>query len=188
MKYFKKLEGDNLYLSPINFDDCEMYTKWINDLSVALPLGNASKIFTIQKEKERLEEFSNNGNNLAIILKEGDRLIGNCSLFCVSDTHRNAEVGIFIGDEKAKGKGYGPEALKVILSYGFKILNLHNIFLRVFSFNERAIKAYKKVGFKEIGRRTEAYCVNRHYYDVVYMEILDRDFECTYLDDVLPTN
>lgn len=187
MKYFNKIEGDNLYLSPVNVDDCELYTKWINDLSVAVPLGNASQVFTIQKEKEEMEEFSKGGYNFAILLKENDQLIGNCSLFHMFDVHRNAEVGIWIGEEDCRGKGYGPEALRLILSYGFKVLNLHNIFLRVFSFNERAMKAYKKLGFREIGRRTEAYCINSHFYDVIFMEILDRDFECKYLDDVLPT-
>ena len=52
-------------------------------------------------------------------------------------------MGVFIGDKKNRGKGIGKESIKLILEYGFKILNLNNVMLNVFSFNEKAIEAYK---------------------------------------------
>lgn len=60
-----------------------------------------------------------------------------------------------IGEEENRNKGYGTETLKLLISYGFDYLNLNNIMLSVYSFNGNAISCYKKVGFKEIGRRRE---------------------------------
>lgn len=186
MKYFKKLKGESLYLSPINTEDLEVYADWINTLSTTIPMGNASNNFSLLNEKEAIERLSKEGHNYAIIRKEDDTLIGNCSLFDINQLHRTAELGIFIGDENNRGQGLGGEAINVMLSYGFKVLNLHNIMLKVFSFNERAIKAYEKVGFKECGRRHEAFEVNNQLFDDVFMEILESDFNCDYLSKELP--
>ena len=88
---------------------------------------------------------------------------------------------IFIGEEENRSKGYGTEALKLLLDYGFNYLNLHSIMLCVMSFNERAIACYKKVGFKEAGRLRENYFLNGKYHDVVYMDILENEFEGEYI-------
>lgn len=73
-------------------------------------------------------------------------------------------------------KGYGTEALKLLISYGINYLNIRNFMLRVFSNNERAIKSYKKIGFNKIGIRRKAIIANRKEYDMVYMDMLDEDF------------
>ena len=84
---------------------------------------------------------------------------------------------IFIGDKDYRSKGYGTEAIRLVLEYGFKYLNLKNINLDVFAFNERAIKCYEKCGFKEYGRRRKCKFVNGVYYDVISMDILDEESE-----------
>ena len=174
MRYFKKLLGENIYLSPINLEDYEKYTEWINDLDISLKLGNAHQIYTLQKEQEILEDISE--NSFAIILKENDKLIGNCGLIDVEQVTRKAELGIFIGEKEYWNMGYGTEAITLLLDYGFNLLNLHNIMLEVFAFNKRAIECYKKIGFKEIGRRREAREIAGKKYDEVFMDILAREF------------
>lgn len=74
--------------------------------------------------------------------------------------------------EDNRNKGYGAEVLDLLLDYGFNYLNLNNIMLNVKSFNERAIACYKKVGFKEFGRRRESYFLNGKYYDDIQFELL----------------
>ena len=112
--------------------------------------------------------------------------MGNVSLFDINQIHRTALMGVFIGDEENRGKGMGKESIKLILEYGFKILNLNNVMLNVFSFNEKAIEAYKSVGFKEIGKRREAHFINGQYFDEIYMDILEKDFKSNYLNSLLP--
>lgn len=184
MKYFKKLVGKYIYLSPINPDDAEKYTKWINDLNVSVPLGNGSNIFSLEEERETLERLSKEKYNFAIVKLKDDELLGNCSLFNVDLIHKKAELGIFIGDKNNWGKGFGTEAIKLILEFGFKILNLHNIMLRVYSFNERAIKVYKNIGFKEIGKRKEAYRINSKWFDELYLQILPNHMNWNFLNNL----
>lgn len=183
MKYYKKLEGEKVYLSPMNTCDYAKYTEWINDLNVAVRLGEvASMNLNEEAEKDALEKMSKEGYNFAIINKTDDCLIGNISLMKINQIHRTAEVGLFIGDAENRGKGYGSEAMKLILCYAFKILNLNNILLNVFSFNKNAQAMYKKVGFKEIGKRRNAYFYNNKYYDLVSMDILSEEFESDLID------
>jgi len=176
MKYFKKIVGERLYLSPINKDDYEVYTKWLNDPEVGENLGNYSMLLTLDEERKWLEEFSSKNHNYGMVLHDGDQLIGNIGFVEIDNISRTGIVGLFIGDKEHRNKGYGTEAIKLFLSYGFKTLNLHNIMLHVFSRNERGIACYKKVGFKEIGRRRESKFINGEYYDTVYMDILSSEF------------
>ena len=87
---------------------------------------------------------------------------------------RKATLGIFIGDEENRSKGYGTEAMKLLVDYGFNILGLHNIDLNVFAFNKQAIRAYEKVGFKEYGRRHESYFLDGKFHDEISMEIINK--------------
>lgn len=177
MKYFKKIVGNKVYLSPVNVEDYEIYTKWMNDFKVTDGLGTSTKIYTLDKEKEYLNKKSTSDDyTFAIVSLETDELIGNCSLFEVDIIKGIATVGILIGDEENRGKGYGSDALKLLISFAFDYLNLHNLMLVVFNFNEIAINAYKKVGFKEFGRRHEATLFKGKYYDDVYMELLEQDY------------
>ena len=186
MKYFKKIEGDRLYLSPMNPEDYELYTKWLNDLKTTTCLGNVTSTFGLNVEKEAIERFEKEGNHFAIIKKDTDELLGNCSLFDINHIHDTCEIGIFIGEETDRGKGYGPEAMELILSYGFRILNLNNIMLNVASFNSRGIMAYEKIGFKEMGRRSEAIKINNKKYDRIFMEILNKNFVNTCYNENFP--
>ncbi len=179
MKYFKKLVGERIYLSPMNVEDARQYVEWLSDFRTTDGIGTSCKMTNIEAEIEWIK--NNIDYQFAIVNLENDELIGNCGIMRINNIDRCAEVGIFIGDEENRNKGYGAEALRLLLDYGFNYLNLHNIRLGVKSFNERAIACYKKVGFKEYGRRREAYFLNGKYYDNVFMDILDREFEGDYI-------
>ncbi|MBP3255918.1 MAG: GNAT family N-acetyltransferase [Clostridia bacterium] len=182
MKYFKKLEGEKNYLSPMNAEDAEMYVKWLNDFKTTDGVGHSKNLINIESEREWIEDSLKKGNfNFAIVKLENDELIGNCGIDSIDYTDRHATLGIFIGEEENRSKGYGAEALKLLLDYGFNYLNMHNIMLQVKSFNERAIACYKKVGFKEFGRRRESYFLNGKYYDDVSMDILEDEFKSDYI-------
>ncbi len=182
MKYFKKLVGDRVYLSPINEEDVSQYVEWLNDFRVSDGTGMSSKIVTLESEKEWIENnLKENKLNFAIIKLENDELIGNCGIDSISFKDRIGTVGIFIGEEENRSKGYGSETLRLLLDFGFNYLNLNNIMLNVKSFNERAINCYKKVGFKEFGRRRQSYFLNGKYYDDVQMDILKEEFEGEYI-------
>ena len=171
MKYSKKIVGKHVYLSPMNVEDAETYVKWLNDFNVTDGVGTSCLITSLQSEKEWIMNNSSK-YQFAIVRLEDDKLIGNCGIQEIEQLRQCAEVGLFIGDEENRNKGYGEEVLNLLLGYGFDYLNLNNIMLKVFSFNERAISCYKKIGFKEIGRRRQCYYLKGKFYDEVYMDIL----------------
>ena len=164
MKYFKKLLGDRIYLSPRNSQDIEQFTEWLNDFETTDYLGRSSELMTLEGEKEFLEKDNNPEATFVIVTINDDKMIGTVSL------------GIFIGDKEYRNKGYGTEAIKLILEYGFEYMNLHNIKLDLMEFNDRALKCYKKCGFKEYGRRRKCKFVNGKYYDTISMDVLAEEF------------
>ncbi|GHU58296.1 N-acetyltransferase [Spirochaetia bacterium] len=173
--YFKKMTGKKCYLSPIDTNDAEKFTEWLNDLAVTANLQLYSTAINAEDEKVALDRLSKD-HNYSIIDTETDELIGNCGFMDIDHLHQTAEVGIFIGNKNYWGKGYGTEALTLLIDYGFKALNLHNILLRVYDYNERAIKAYTKVGFKTIGARREALQRNLEKHNIIFMDILSNEY------------
>lgn len=91
-----------------------------------------------------------------------------------------ATLGIAIYDKRYWGKGYGTEAICLLLDWAFTYVGLHNIMLETYAYNERSLASYRKVGFKEIGRRREAMRLASTRYDVVMMDILSAEFHSPY--------
>ena len=181
MKYFKKLLGEKIYLSPRNTEDVEKFTEWMNDFHTTDYTGRSAYIITLEGEKKYFEENIDKNYNFFIVTLDTDKLIGTVGLEDYNAINRTATLGIFIGDKEVRNKGYGTEAIRLILDYGFNYLNLNNIKLDVMEFNERANACYKKCGFKEYGRRRKAEFVNGKYYDRISMDILAEEFENSYI-------
>ena len=177
MKYFKKIQGERIYLSPVNPDDAEQYTAWINDPAVSDGLGSTADVFSLRKERAFLEKAADSeGYYFAIVRLADDKLLGSVSFHDISEISRNADCGLFIGDAEDRGKGYGAEALRLLLGFGFRTLNLNNVMLKCFSYNAQAIACYKKVGFRVIGERRRACFINGQYHGDVFMDILAEEF------------
>jgi len=187
MKYFKKMVGERCYLSPMSLEDAEKYTEWFNDLEVAIFLETISSVITLDNEKKGIERMTSSSNDypFAIVVKKNDQLIGNCGLHRVNFIQGTATLGIFIGDKAYWSKGFGREAVQLVLDFGFNILNLHNIMLYVFEYNKRGIKCYERCGFKEIGRRREARRVGGKWYDSVLLDILAAEYTSPYVKKFL---
>lgn len=176
MKYFKKLVGDRIYLSPRNVEDVEKFTEWLNDFETTDYIGRSSQLTTLDSEKKYLNEHTEDEAGFVIIDTKTDKMIGTVAIEKINYIKRTGTLGIFIGDKDYRNNGYGTEAIKLILEYGFKYLNLNNIQLTLMEFNERALACYKKCGFKEYGRRRKCNFINGKYYDSIHMDILAEEF------------
>ena len=187
MPYYKKLVGKKCYLSPCSLEDAEKWTEWFNDLEITLPLGDeAYTPFALEKCQENVKEvIQQQQHTFSIVDLEKDILIGRCLLFGLDWVNRKAMLGIVIGEKTYWNKGYGQEAITLLLDYGFTLLNLNSIMLGTFAFNERAINCYKRVGFKEIGRRRQARIIGESKYDGILMDILAEEFTSPYVRQLL---
>lgn len=179
--YFKKLIGRKCYLSPICPEDALQFTKWLNDTETSIGLMTTRFLIEPLEEEEILKKLQKEPYNFSVIDKETDELLGNAGLMNIDWIDRKAEVGLFLGDPERLGKGYGSDALSLLLDFGFHILNLHNIYLKVYEYNRIARRCYEKVGFREAGRLRESKRIGGKVYDEIYMDILAGEFVSPYI-------
>ncbi len=114
--------------------------------------------------------------SFAIHTLEGDRLVGFTGLDGDFFPHGEAFVGIGIGERDFWGKGYGTDAMKVILRFAFQELNLRRVALDTFEYNPRAIHSYEKVGFVHEGRAREFLYREGRRWDLIFMGILREEW------------
>ena len=138
MPYFKKIIGEKCYLSPVSSDDALKWTEWDNDVEIAIPLGDEAYSYSsLENNQESIKKM--NGKKIqcfSIIDLETDTLIGRCMFFDIDQINRVAMFGILIGDKNRWDGGYGQEATRLMLDYGFNLLNFNSIMLGVFSYNK----------------------------------------------------
>ncbi len=174
------IEGKSVNLRAPEMDDLERNHRWINDREVTRFLV-ARYPMSLAAEEGWMRNLigkpmSYDGVFFAIETKEGPH-IGNTNLFNVQAENRSAELGIMIGERDCWSKGYGADALRVLLRFGFEEMNLHRIALNVYAFNERGIACYRKVGFVEEGRMRERIFTEGAYHDVIDMSVLRHEWE-----------
>ena len=181
MKYFPKITRGNVYLSPVNANDYELFTKWMNDSRISDWVNNTKSIISIISEKDFLENISKDNDPttkaFVIIKKDEDKLLWMVDLWRINYIDQIATIWIWIGDFEEHNKWYWTDAINAILLFWFHTLNLRNIDLHVYAFNENAIRCYQKVWFKEYGRRRESHYCNWKFRDEIYMDITKTDRE-----------
>ncbi len=172
------LVGEKVALGPHRRDLVPLYTRWMNDFSVTRGLGAPFGPMTREAEEAWFDRMALNQDEPAFLIYEAETLrpIGSTGLHQVNLRHRHAEFGILIGEPECWGRGYGTETTRLMLDFGFHGMGLHNIMLRVYSFNERGLNAYRRAGFHEIGRRREAIWVGGRAWDEVFMDALASEF------------
>jgi len=112
------------------------------------------------------------GFSFMIRVLTDDRLIGFVDQGMAQPQHGETWVAIGIGEPEYWGKGYGTDAMRVALRYGFTELNLYRVSLGVFSYNERALRSYAKAGFKVEGRLRRALHRDGQWWDEINMGVL----------------
>ena len=154
------------------------YFDWLNNYEVTRFLETGSFPTTTATLRNYLESIAKHPNNvmLAIIEKKTNRHVGNVKLGNIHPLHRNADIGIMVGDKSVWGKGYGSEAMELMLEYGFKRLNLHKITLGVYADHDGAVRAYKKLGFAVEGTLKEQLFRDGAFRDKTVMGILKSDY------------
>ncbi len=118
--------------------------------------------------------------DFVIVRHEDDEPVGEVVLNEISN--RNANIRIALFDTQYFNKGYGTEAMQLMLNFGFGNLQLHRIELGVYNHNERGIHVYKKLGFKKEGVLRDYLFYNHRYYDLILMSILEDEYRELYLN------
>lgn len=160
-------------------DDAALYHSWRNDMEVMQSTNPYLDMYDIDATKEFVNQVilgSLTSKSYMILEKETEKPIGVTSLINIDYKNRHAECIIDIGERPFWGKGYGTETMRLLLDYAFLEMNLHRVSLRVFSFNEKAINLYKKMGFSHEGNARQSLFRAGAWHDVIHMGILQEEY------------
>ncbi len=175
-----QIYGERIRLRAPERNDIPMFVRWFNDAEVTAGLSLFLPMSLAQEEQwfENMLKLPAVEHPMVMEVQQGDDwlAIGNVGLMAFDNVAHSAELGIVIGEKDYWDQGYGSETIKVLLKHGFETLNLHRIFLRVSSFNERAIHAYEKIGFVHEGRLRQATYYQGAYHDLLMMSVLRHEW------------
>lgn len=160
----------------------EALSRWARDTEyLRLVASDLAQPFSIKATREwwekELEKTPQDIIFYMILTLEGDRMIGMIGLDDIQLSQGDAFVGISLGERLDWGKGYGTDAMRVLLGYAFNELNLHRVSLDVFEYNPRAIRSYEKAGFTVEGRCRQYLHREGRRWDLIFMGILREEWE-----------
>jgi RimJ/RimL family protein N-acetyltransferase len=175
-------DGELVRLTAANPDtDANIMQVWHRDTEFfRLAYGRIAQPWSAQNIQRRIQEHAADPNEpvFAIRTLADDLLIGQIGMW-IEIPHGDAYLWILIGDRAYWGRGYGTDAMRVMLRYAFEEMNLHRISLRVFAFNQRAIRSYEKCGFMHEGKSRNALNKMGRRWDEIWMGLLKSDWEQT---------
>ncbi|HEX3976543.1 MAG TPA: GNAT family protein [Solirubrobacteraceae bacterium] len=167
------LRGDHVELTAVRDADRERLFEWINDREQVLYNAGYAPVH----ESDHVAWFESIRTRSGVVLfairtLTGEELIGSCQLRDIDHRHSTAELQIRIGAPEHRGKGYGTDAVRLLLTHAFRDLGLARVQLHVFATNPRAIRAYEKAGLRQEGVLRSAAYIDGRRCDVVVMGIL----------------
>ena len=168
------ITGEKIYLRALYPEDLEKgYHDWINDPETNRFIMGGIFPTPMARLKEYYEKViaSDNDVMFAIVDKKTDTYIGNIKLGGIDWVNRVAHCGRMIGDKRYWGKGYGTEALSLVLDYAFMTLNLNKVYNIIVEGNAAALKSCEKLGMKKEGRFSQARFIDTGYKDAIQVAI-----------------
>jgi RimJ/RimL family protein N-acetyltransferase len=170
------IESSNVILRPITKNDTKYIVAWRNNTKVKRNFIFQEQ-FTDDIHNNWLDNIVNVGLAIQYIIeiKQTGKPIGSVYFRDIDKKNNTAEFGIFIGDDKERGCGYGTEATEAFIKYGLCTLKFHRIFLRVFANNSAAISTYKNAGFKQEGIFKDMVKIDDSYKDIIFMAIINNE-------------
>ena len=174
------LRGRRTFLRPAEREDIPTFLAWLADADVGEGLGSRAPWSRVAEEgwlDELQQQQGKTTWHFVICLREDERPIGFCALHSMDHINGSTELGIGIGERAQWDKGYGTEAMGVLVDFAFGQLRLHRVFLHVFDFNARAIHVYERVGFRHEGTARGAFYRHGRHHDVHLMGILRSEWE-----------
>lgn len=171
------LNGERIYLRPFRRSDLSHILRWSRDAELRKMTGEAAPMSRADAEKWYKRMRADKDRIwFTIVLKEGDRVIGESGLLRMFKPWRCTDMTVIIGEKDAWGKGYGTEAGRLILDHAFRELGFHRVSIGVVGFNERALRFWKGLGFKKEGVQRDGYYCDGRFSGFIMMSILEHEY------------
>ena len=174
------LKSKRVALRPVRKSDISLFLKWFNDPEIMRNLGLHLPVTEVEEEKwiESLATTRKQTDVILVIEAGKKRIpIGCVSLNKINRENQNAELSVAIGEKRYRGRGYGPEAIGLLMEHGFVQLNLHRVYTGAYAFNEASLRALTKCGFRREGRQRQAVFTDGRFWDNVLFGILRTEWQ-----------
>ena len=172
------LKGKKVLLRPMKQEDIVRQHEFNQDPELYGLDSTYPRVSPLESAQAFYESRTKFDENIAPFAIEADgKYIGYCSLMDLRNRYGNLELGIMIGDRAYWGRGYGRDAVRLLLDYGFRHLGARRIALTTHVKNERAIRCYRACGFVEEGRPRRVVWIEGEYTDLVNMSILREEWQ-----------
>lgn len=170
------LEGRKVYLRQYKELDIKYWYRWFNDADVTKHMDQGRFPNTYSKQSEYLKKMlaSSGDLQLAIVYKNGNRLVGTVGLHSIDYINRNADISIIIGDKKYWGKKIGKEAVYLLVRHAFNSLNLHKLTAGMVENNKASYKLFASLGFKKEGLLKDQVYLYGNYMNVIRLGLLKK--------------
>jgi RimJ/RimL family protein N-acetyltransferase len=166
--------GERAALGMVRREHLPALASWFNDPEVRRGLSHRG-VVNVEGEEKWYEEVTEAGRAprptmvaFAVHAADDAELVGACSLEGIDHNFLRADFGIFLG--RRRSEGIGGDAVRLVLDWAFEILGLRNVMLETYDFNETALRAYERAGFREIGRRRDAVLALGRRHDSILMD------------------
>jgi len=171
------LKGEHIYLRALEPEDLDFVYLIENDERIweMSTTQTPYSRFLIKQYLENAHQDIYEAKQLRLVICHNDEsALGLIDLFDFNPVHNRVGVGILIAEEENRGKGYGKEALELIIKYGRTHLRLHQLYANISDQNIGSIKLFEKQGFKKIGTKKDWNLVNGEYknellYQLIYV-------------------
>lgn len=182
------LQGKLVRFAALEDEDIAPLTKWMQSTELMRHLWGGA--IYMQPESDvrdffnglKQQQAQRNAFLFTIRTLEKDELIGHLFLTRIDATNLDCQYGIAIDNPEFWGGGYGTDATAIILRFAFMELNRHRVSLRVYEYNQRAIRSYEKLGFQHEGRIREGLYRDGQRFDICMMGILRSEWTNTLSD------
>ncbi len=173
------LTGQKVRLRAYRKEDMPQAQAYMNDMEVRRNLAPGIPYpFTLENEEKWYSTLSgtNETYSFAIETLEDEKYIGGCGVNHIDWKNSAVTVGIFIGDKNYWSRGYGTDAMNLLVKFIFEQMNVNKVKLQVYSFNDRARKCYEKCGFVKEGILRQEIFRDGRYHDIYAMGILREEY------------
>ena len=171
------LTGERTVLRPFTEADTEDMAEIIDDPEVRRFTGAPAKEPTHEQLRSWYGSRSAQSDrlDLAVTDRGTGELVGEVVLYEWDPAARSCTFRTLVGP-RGRDRGFGTEATRLIVGYGFERLGLHRISLEAYAYNARALRVYEKVGFRVEGIRREVEFRDGEWVDEVLMAVLDHEW------------
>ena len=176
------IASGRVFLRPFEAADAELYRRWRAEAEpMALAGWHERAPLSLAQVERRIARIADDQGKevytFVICLAEDERPIGEVMLTDLDRLNGSAQVGIFIGESDEWGKGYGTDAVRALVDFGFAELRLERIWLEVGTENRRAKRSYEKAGFTHEGTFRHDRWEGGRYTDGHVMSILHDEWQ-----------